>query len=77
MAATRGPVVLAAGGGGGRGSQTARRYEARFLSGFLAGMFADRIGYVAALEIPEVVRGINAFAIGARRSNPNATVEAY
>lgn len=51
--------------------------EARYLSGIVAGMKtkANKIGYVAAFNIPEVVRGINAFALGVQSVNPKATVE--
>ena len=35
----------------------------------------NRIGYVAAMPIPEVIRGINAFTLGVRSVNPEATVE--
>ena len=34
----------------------------------------NKIGYVAAYPIPEVVRGINAFALGVRQANKNAKV---
>ena len=34
----------------------------------------NKIGYVAAFEIPEVVRGINAFTLGVQSVNPNAVV---
>jgi basic membrane protein A and related proteins len=51
--------------------------EPRYLSGMAAGAVteADRIGYVAAFPIPEVIRGINAFTLGVREVNPEATVE--
>jgi len=50
--------------------------EGRYLSGMAAGAAteADLIGYVAAFPIPEVLRGINAFTLGAREVNPNAEV---
>jgi basic membrane protein A len=53
-----------------------RMYEPRFLSGLVAGLKTEtnRIGYVAAYEIPEVIRGINAFALGAQAVNPDAEV---
>ena len=35
----------------------------------------NKIGYVAAFPIPEVIRGINAFATGVKEVNPDATVE--
>lgn len=54
-----------------------RMYEARYLSGIVAGMKSEtnKIGYVAAFPIPEVIRGINAFALGVQSVNPEATVE--
>jgi len=54
-----------------------RIYQARYLSGIVAGMKtkAGKIGYVAACEIPEVVRGINAFTLGVRSVNPKAVVK--
>ena len=53
-----------------------RMYQARSLSGMVAGMRTETgaIGYVAAFPIPEVVRGINAFALGARSVRPDAHV---
>jgi basic membrane protein A len=52
-------------------------YQARYLSGIAAGYKtkANKIGYVAAFPIPEVIRGINAFALGVQSVNPAATVE--
>lgn len=52
-------------------------YQARYLSGIVAGMKtkANKIGYVAAKGIPEVIRGINAFTLGVQSVNPDATVE--
>ncbi|MGM0431701.1 MAG: BMP family ABC transporter substrate-binding protein [Spirochaetota bacterium] len=54
-----------------------RMYQARYLSGIVAGMKTEtkQLGYVAAFEIPEVVRGINAFTLGARSVDPSITVE--
>jgi basic membrane protein A and related proteins len=51
--------------------------EARYLSGLAAGAATEsnQIGYVAAFPIAEVVRGINAFTLGVREVNPDATVE--
>jgi basic membrane protein A len=50
--------------------------EARYLSGMAAGSVSEgTIGYVAAFPIPEVLRGINAFTLGAQSVNPDATVE--
>jgi simple sugar transport system substrate-binding protein len=54
----------------------ARYYEARWLAGWLAGRTSASgiAGYVAAMPVPEVVQGINAFALGMRAANPTATV---
>jgi basic membrane protein A len=54
----------------------ARYYEARWLAGWLAGRTSRSgvAGYVAAFPVPEVVQGINAFALGMRAANPKATV---
>ncbi len=51
--------------------------EARYLSGIAAGAASKsgKLGYVAAFPIPEVVRGLNAFTLGARSVNPKATVQ--
>jgi basic membrane protein A len=51
--------------------------EARYLSGMAAASVSKtgKLGYVAAFPIPEVVRGLNAFTLGARAVNPAATVE--
>ena len=54
----------------------ARMYEAKFLMGALAGIFADnhRIGYRADYPLYGSISGINAFAIGASLTDPEATV---
>jgi len=54
-----------------------RIYQARYLSGIVAGMKTktNKIGYVAAYSIPEVVRGINAFTLGVQSVNPKAVVK--
>lgn len=53
-----------------------RMYQMRYLSGIVAGMQTetDSIGYVAAFPISEVNRGINAFTLGVKSVNPDATV---
>jgi len=58
------------------GNYFGRMYEPRYLSGIVAGKMTDKniIGYVAAFPIPEVIRGINAFALGVRSVNPQAEV---
>ena len=51
--------------------------EPRYVSGLIAGEMtkSNQLGYVAAFPIPEVIRGINAFTLGVRKSNPEATVK--
>jgi basic membrane protein A len=55
-----------------------RVYQARYLSGIVAGAQtkSGKIGYVAAWgkENSEVASGINAFALGVEKVNPEATV---
>ena len=55
----------------------ARFYEGRYIAGVIAGKMtkSGTIGYVASHPIPEVVRGINAFTLGLRSINPQATVK--
>ena len=53
-----------------------RIYEGKFITGLMAGAMAknDRIGYVASYPILGVPASINAFALGARMTNPRAKV---
>ena len=55
----------------------ARAYEAVYLAGVAAGKMTktDLIGFVAPVPIPEVVRNIDAFALGAQSVNPTARVK--
>jgi simple sugar transport system substrate-binding protein len=55
----------------------ARFYEGRYVIGVIAGHMTESnvIGYIGAVPIPEVVRGINAFTQGLRSVNPEATVK--
>jgi simple sugar transport system substrate-binding protein len=55
----------------------ARYYEARYLAGLLAGRSSRTgvAGYVAGFPVPEVIQGINAFALGMREANPKAQVK--
>ncbi|MDD5090519.1 MAG: BMP family ABC transporter substrate-binding protein [Candidatus Wallbacteria bacterium] len=56
------------------GTYFAELYETYYLCGLMAGALSKtgKIGYVGAHPIPEVVRHINAFAIGIREINPEA-----
>jgi simple sugar transport system substrate-binding protein len=55
----------------------ARYYEGRYLAGIAAGRMtkSNQAGYVAGFPIPEVLQGINAFALGMRSVNPKAEVK--
>ncbi len=55
----------------------ARFYEGRYVLGRIAGAMtkSNIVGYIASFPIPEVVRGINAFTLGLRSVNPEATVK--
>lgn len=59
-----------------KGRYFGRMDQARYLTGVAAGMVTDEnaLGYVAPYPYSEVVRGINAFALGARSVNAEATV---
>lgn len=59
------------------GTYFGRIYEARYLAGIVAGAMTetDVIGFVAAFPIPQVIRGINAFALGAQSVNPAVKIE--
>lgn len=54
----------------------ARMYEAKFISGMVAGAMADndKIAYVADYPIYGMIANINAFALGANCVNPRAKV---
>lgn len=58
------------------GNYFGRMYQARYLSGMVAGAMTESniLGYVAAFPIPEVIRGINAFTLGAQEVNPEVQV---
>lgn len=53
-----------------------RTYEGAYLAGVLAGGLTKTkvIGVVASIPIPEVIRNINAFALGAQTMNPAVRV---
>lgn len=54
-----------------------RIYEARFLTGIIAGSMTESnvLGYVANYPISGVISGINAFALGAKLVNPKIKVK--
>ncbi len=49
-----------------------RTYEGAYMAGILAGKMtkSNTLGVVASIPIPEVIRNINAFTLGAQSSNP-------
>ncbi|MDQ3654229.1 MAG: BMP family ABC transporter substrate-binding protein [Chloroflexota bacterium] len=51
--------------------------EPQYVSGYVAARMAETgtLGYVGAFPIPEVIRGINAFTLGAQSANPDVTVQ--
>ena len=52
---------------------SSRFYEGRYIQGVIAGTMskAGKAGYIASFPIPEVVRGINSFYLGATSVNPD------
>src|SRR6185369_14314280 len=49
--------------------------EAQYVSGIVAGLTtkSNKLGFVAAKPIPQVLRNINSYTLGARSVNPKAT----
>lgn len=54
-----------------------RMYQPQYLAGIAAGMktASNKIGFVTTFPLPECVRQVNAFTLGVRSINPDATVE--
>jgi simple sugar transport system substrate-binding protein len=50
-----------------------RMYEGVYLAGVIAGSMtkSNTLGFVASIPIPEVIRNINTFTLGAQSVNPN------
>ncbi|MDH7489920.1 MAG: BMP family ABC transporter substrate-binding protein [Anaerolineae bacterium] len=59
------------------GTYDGRGYQGWYLAGMVAGKMTknNKLGYIAPYPIPEVVRNMNAFALGARSVNPKVTVK--
>ncbi|SDJ98288.1 BMP family ABC transporter substrate-binding protein [Aliiruegeria lutimaris] len=55
------------------GVYSARFYEGRAVQGYLAGKMTktNKIGYIGSFPIPEVIRGINASFLHAKKVNPD------
>ncbi len=60
------------------GTYDVRTYEGAYMLGVVAGKTSktNKLGVVASFPIPEVVRNINAFTLGARSVNPKITTRA-
>lgn len=58
------------------GTYFAEFHQLYYLNGLMAGALTktDKVGYVGAFPTPEVVRHIDAFALGVKESNPAAEV---
>ncbi|MFC2970167.1 BMP family ABC transporter substrate-binding protein [Acidimangrovimonas pyrenivorans] len=56
---------------------SARFYEGRTVIGTIAGRMtkSNKIGYIASFPIPEVIRGINAAYIAAKKVNPDVEIK--
>lgn len=54
-----------------------RIHEMMYLNGMIAAMQTktNQLGFVGAFPIPEVIRNINAFTLGAKSVNPNVNVK--
>ena len=54
-----------------------RTYEGAYMAGVIAGAMtqSNTLGVVASIPIPEVVRNINSFTLGAQHSNPKITTK--
>jgi len=63
-------------GGDNMDNYNCQSYQARYLTGIAAGLLTktNKIGVVGSHPIPEIIRNINAIAIGARSVNPKAEV---
>src|SRR6201996_1614090 len=51
--------------------------QGHYVNGIAAGLStkSNKLGYIAAKPIPLVLRNVNSFMLGARKVNPNATVQ--
>ncbi|MEM8505225.1 MAG: BMP family ABC transporter substrate-binding protein [Cyanobacteria bacterium P01_D01_bin.1] len=51
--------------------------EAQYVAGVVAGHMSEtgQLGFVAAIPIPQVLRNINSFTLGAKSINPDATTQ--
>jgi len=56
---------------------SSRFYEGRYVVGHVVGKMtkSNTIGYIASFPIPEVIRGINATYLGAKKVNPDIKIK--
>ena len=54
-----------------------RTYEGAYMAGIVAGAMtkSNKLGVVASIPIPEVIRNINSFTLGAQSMNPKVTTK--
>jgi len=59
------------------GNYYGRMYQAKYLAGIIAGMRTESntIGYAAPHAIPQIIRLVNAFQLGAESVNPDVNVK--
>ena len=59
------------------GTYFARQYQIRYLTGMVAGKYtkSNVLGFIAPFGTPEVVRNVDAFALGAQSVNPKVKVK--
>ena len=59
------------------GTYNSRFHEGRAVEGTIAGMMSKTgtVGYLGSFKVPEVVLGVNAFALAAQAVNPNIKVK--
>ncbi|WP_028972578.1 BMP family ABC transporter substrate-binding protein [Spirochaeta cellobiosiphila] len=59
------------------GTYFSELYQMYYLNGLMAGAMTetDKVGYVAAFPTPELVRHIDAYALGVKATNPDAKVD--
>jgi simple sugar transport system substrate-binding protein len=59
------------------GTYFAELYQMYYLNGLMAGVLtqSNKVGYVGAFPISEVIRHIDAYALGVKEANPKAKVE--
>ncbi len=59
------------------GTYFAELYQMYYLNGLMAGILtqSNKVGYVGAFPISEVIRHINAYALGVKEVNPKAKVD--